>query len=316
MEGLKVKLSQMYEEEEKKQQEEVARQQLEQQQKEQLRLQQEMEEQQKRALEMSQRSVSSSSVQINQLEQTLQQEQEKALKQFSMQYASQDTEFKPYALPPDVQINETPSIQSSSMDSNSPQNFRQSGFDTTQIQNMSTDTSTNNVSSQDQPPPYDFSVADLGNQSSLPSPSAPSYQNFMQPPQFFDQPSPNFTPPLGNGFQPMYQPQAPPPYLMSPTPFTYTGAAVTPSAPMAPNTHKPPPNPSQSVNNIQLPQSNRESSKMKQVVMDGEMFTQFMELANPNTQKKIETCGILAGTLVNYYILSILTIPSAKIDIL
>jgi len=46
------------------------------------------------------------------------------------------------------------------------------------------------------------------------------------------------------------------------------------------------------------------------VAMQGDMFVEFMGLADSNTRSRIETCGILAGVLKgNAYVVTHLLIP-------
>jgi proteasome lid subunit RPN8/RPN11 len=52
---------------------------------------------------------------------------------------------------------------------------------------------------------------------------------------------------------------------------------------------------------------------LRKVNIDGEIFTKFMEVAAPNTQRGIETCGVLAGTLKdNSFHMNCIIIPKQK----
>lgn len=46
------------------------------------------------------------------------------------------------------------------------------------------------------------------------------------------------------------------------------------------------------------PSTPTNTSGLRKVIVYGEMFEAFMRVANSNTQRKIETCAILSGTLV------------------
>lgn len=47
------------------------------------------------------------------------------------------------------------------------------------------------------------------------------------------------------------------------------------------------------------PSKPRNTGGLRKLVVHGEMFEAFMRVANSNTQRNIETCAILSGTLVN-----------------
>lgn len=46
------------------------------------------------------------------------------------------------------------------------------------------------------------------------------------------------------------------------------------------------------------PPPKKEINGLRQMIIDGEIFSGFIELASYNTKRNIETCGILAGSLV------------------
>lgn len=46
------------------------------------------------------------------------------------------------------------------------------------------------------------------------------------------------------------------------------------------------------------PSQPKNTAGLRKVVLFGEMFEAFMRLAQSNTARRIETCGILCGTLV------------------
>lgn len=47
------------------------------------------------------------------------------------------------------------------------------------------------------------------------------------------------------------------------------------------------------------PSKPRNTGGLRKLVVHGEMFEAFMRVANSNTQRNIETCAILSGTLVS-----------------
>ncbi|KAM9976522.1 hypothetical protein ACTFIR_010363 [Dictyostelium discoideum] len=65
-------------------------------------------------------------------------------------------------------------------------------------------------------------------------------------------------------------------------------AVNTPS--ITPTTNKP---------NIDSSEASKKYSKLRKIIVHGEVFQEFMRLAENNTKRSIETCGILSGTLSN-----------------
>ena len=59
------------------------------------------------------------------------------------------------------------------------------------------------------------------------------------------------------------------------------------------------PNPGNNIPNNTPPSSSSTTvAGKRKVLMEEQMFLDFMKISNLNTQRKIETCGILAGTIV------------------
>ncbi|KAN0014823.1 hypothetical protein ACTFIU_001142 [Dictyostelium citrinum] len=51
--------------------------------------------------------------------------------------------------------------------------------------------------------------------------------------------------------------------------------------------------------NIDSSEASKKYSKLRKIIVHGEVFQEFMRLAENNTKRSIETCGILSGTLSN-----------------
>ncbi|EGG21697.1 MPN/PAD-1 domain-containing protein [Cavenderia fasciculata] len=51
--------------------------------------------------------------------------------------------------------------------------------------------------------------------------------------------------------------------------------------------------------NLDSPEASKKYSKLRRIVICGEIFGDFMKMADNNTRRHIETCGILSGTLSN-----------------
>ncbi|GAM23030.1 hypothetical protein SAMD00019534_062050 [Acytostelium subglobosum LB1] len=51
--------------------------------------------------------------------------------------------------------------------------------------------------------------------------------------------------------------------------------------------------------NIDSPEASKKYNKLRKVIIGADLFNDFMRSAEPNTSRKIETCGILSGTLSN-----------------
>eukprot|EP01132_Coremiostelium_polycephalum_P009724 gene9724-11940_t len=57
--------------------------------------------------------------------------------------------------------------------------------------------------------------------------------------------------------------------------------------------------PSKPKTNIDSPEASKKYSRLRKVIVNGEIFSEFMRHADYNTRNQIETCGILSGTLSN-----------------
>ncbi|KAK5581201.1 hypothetical protein RB653_001231 [Dictyostelium firmibasis] len=85
---------------------------------------------------------------------------------------------------------------------------------------------------------------------------------------------------------PQYQP-------VQNNPISANGSAQQPVV------NSPPPPTISNKPNIDSSEASKKYSKLRKIIVHGEVFQEFMRLAENNTKRSIETCGILSGTLSN-----------------